>query len=110
MIEFEKGTIQVGAEDIAPGLHLTPDEVMQGFRSGTITSVCEQGLEEDAGRHRLTFYSARRRLRLTVDAGGAILKRSSADFTRQVSRHSLDRGPGGAPQNPLPPLPNGGTI
>ena len=94
MIEFENGAIQVAAEDIAPGLHLTPDEVMQGFRSGTITSVCEQGLEEDAGRFRLTFYSARRRLRLTVDAGGAILKRSSADFTRQ---------------NPAPPLPNGRT-
>ena len=110
LIEFENGTIQVDAEEIARSLHLTPDEVMQGMRSGAITSICEQGQEEDAGRYRLTFYSAKRRLRLTVDAGGAILKRSSSDFTRQVSRHSPDRGPGGAPQNPVPPLPNGGTI
>ncbi len=79
MIGFENGTIQVGAEEIAPGLHLTPDEVMQGFRNGTITSICEQGQDEDAGRHRLTFTSASRRLRLIVDAGGKVLKRSSAD-------------------------------
>lgn len=82
MIEFENGTIVVGAEDIAAGLRLTPDEVIQGFRTGSITSLCEQGQEEDAGRYRLTFRSAERRVRLTVDAGGAILKRSSTDLAR----------------------------
>lgn len=92
MIEFENGTIQVGAEDIAQGLHLTPDEVMQGFKSGTITSVCEKGLEADVGRLRLTFYSTKRRLRLTVDAGGAILKRSSSDCARQSSAPPLPTG------------------
>lgn len=107
MIEFENGTIQVGAEDIAAGLHLTPDEVMQGFRNGAITSICEQGQEEDAGRHRLTFYSARRRLRLTVDAAGTILKRSSADCTREMFGLPLDRGPGGQASAPSPQV--GGT-
>ena len=109
MIEFKNGTIQVGAEEIARSLHLTPDEVMQGMRSGTITSICEQGQEEDAGRHRLTFYSAKRRLRLTVDAGGAILKRSSADCRREMFGLPPDRGPGRARQPSAPALPIGGT-
>lgn len=109
MIEFENGAIQVDAEDIAAGLRLTPDEVMQGFRTGAITSVCEKGLEEDTGRHRLTFYSSSRRLRLTVDAGGAILKRSSADFTRDMFGLPLKRGQDGARQTLTPVPPTGDT-
>ncbi len=109
MIEFENGTIQVDAEDIAADLRLTPDEVMQGLRTGAITSVCEKGLEEDMGRHRLTFYSSNRRLRLTVDDRGAILKRSSADFTRDMFGLPLKRGPDGARQSLTPDVPSGDT-
>lgn len=92
MIGFENGTIQVDAEEIAPGLHLTPAEVMQGFRNGTITSICERGQDEDAGRHRLTFTSADRRLRLIVDAEGRVLKRSSADRGVPRSGQSPEAG------------------
>ena len=109
VIEFENGAIQVDAEDIAAGLRLTPDEVMQGFRTGAITSVCEKALEEDTGRHRLTFYSSSRRLRLTVDAAGAILKRSSADFTRDMFGLPLKRGQDGARQTLTPVPPTGDT-
>ncbi|OZA13275.1 MAG: hypothetical protein B7Y02_06275 [Rhodobacterales bacterium 17-64-5] len=84
MIEFENGTIQVRAEDVASGLKLTPEEVMQGFRNDAITSLCEKGLGEDAGRLRLTFRSSRWRLRLIVDADGAILERRSAEVTREM--------------------------
>jgi hypothetical protein len=84
VIEFENGTVQVLAEDIASGLKLTPEEVMQGFRDGAITSLCEKGLGEDAGRHRLTFRSSRWRLRLIVNAEGAILERRSAEVTREM--------------------------
>ncbi len=82
MIEFENGTIQIGAEEIASGLGVTPLEVMEGLRQGRITSLCEKGEDEDAGRHRLTFYSPNRRLRLIINAQGQILKRTSADYTR----------------------------
>ncbi|MGV8985811.1 MAG: DUF6522 family protein [Cypionkella sp.] len=83
MIEFEGGTIQVRAEDVSRGLKLTAEEVMLGIRDGTITSLCEKGQEADAGRYRLTFYSPKRRLRLTCDAQGVILKRSSSDHMRK---------------------------
>ena len=109
MIEFESGTIQVGAEEIAPSLQLAPEEVMQGIRGGTITSLCEQGREEDAGRHRLTFYSVRRSLRPTVDAGGTVLKRSAADCAREMFGLPLDRGPDHARQSSAPARPEGGT-
>lgn len=84
MIEFENGTVQVRAEYIASGLKLTPEEVVQGFRGGAITSLCEKGLDEDAGRYRLTFRSSRWRLRLIVDAEGAILERRSTEVTREM--------------------------
>lgn len=82
MIEFDNGTIQVQAEEIARGLGLTTTEVRQGFHDGTITSLCEKGTEGDLGRHRLTFYSPRRRFRMIVNEGGEILLRSAADFKR----------------------------
>ncbi len=91
MIEFENGSIEVGAEDIAAGLNLTPQEVMQGLRDGVITSLCEKGADADEGRHRLTFFSPRRRLRLIVDAQGTILMRSSADHTRKGFGLPLDQ-------------------
>ncbi len=99
MIEFENGTLQVKAEDLAHGLFLTPEEIMQGFRDGTITSLCEKGADADEGRHRLTFYTAKRRLRLIVDAQGVILKKSSSDYRREMFGLPLDRKPGAAPND-----------
>ncbi|KDB01662.1 hypothetical protein U879_21315 [Defluviimonas sp. 20V17] len=109
MIGFENGTIQVDAEEIAPGLRLTPDEVMQGFRNGTITSVCEQGQDEDAGRHRLTFTSADRRLRLIVDAEGRVLKRLSADRAPARTGQQPEAGTDRARQTPTAASRIGGT-
>lgn len=45
--------------------------------AGEITSRCERGIDEDAGRWRLAFYCDGRALRLTVDDGGRILSRAT---------------------------------
>jgi hypothetical protein len=50
------------------------------MRAGRITSVSERGTGDDAGRHRLTFFSEHRRFRVTVDESGAIIQRSAIDF------------------------------
>src|SRR5882724_7938842 len=58
VVEFDNGVVQVDAAVIAEGL----------------------GIDADDGRHRLTFFSEHRRLRLVVDKRGAILQRSMLNF------------------------------
>ena len=49
------------------------------MRQGQITSRCEQGMDKDAGRWRLSFFHRNRALRLTVDEEGRILSRARFD-------------------------------
>lgn len=73
----------VPAEWIAAGLGLTPDIVGALMRQGAITGQCEKGMGDDAGRWRLTFHHQGRRLRLTVDDEGRLLKRATFDAPRR---------------------------
>ncbi len=50
------------------------------MRKGEITSLCERGINEDEGRHRLTFFHKSRRFRLVVDGTGTVIRRSTVDF------------------------------
>ncbi|MDO5647121.1 DUF6522 family protein [Paracoccus sp. (in: a-proteobacteria)] len=56
---------------------LTPDQVRAKMQGGDITSRCEQGQGDDAGRWRLTFYYAGRACRVVVDDQGAVITQSS---------------------------------
>lgn len=67
----------VDAEVVAAAFHLSPAEVPAKLRAGEITTRCEAGIDEDAGRWRLTFYSGGRALRLVVDRHGSILSRAT---------------------------------
>ncbi|MBK0327511.1 hypothetical protein I5535_09395 [Rhodobacteraceae bacterium F11138] len=69
----------VDAEIIGKGFGLDPADVPGLLRSGQITSRSETGIDDDAGRFRLTFFHLGRSLRLTVDTDGKILARSSFD-------------------------------
>jgi hypothetical protein len=66
-------TFVIEAPDLAAALGLTEDAVREGMHDGTITSRCETGLDEDAGRWRLTFHHEGRACRFVVDASGKIL-------------------------------------
>ena len=66
----------VDVEVIAAGFALDPEQVADLLRDGRITSRCETGIDDDAGRFRLTFYHAGRALRLIVDFRGTILQRA----------------------------------
>ena len=92
-IEFENGEVQIDASIVADGLGVTLPLLQQGMRAGRITSLAERGIDADLGRHRLTFFSARRRFRLVVDASGAIIQRSTLDFG-DVSLPKSVRRPG----------------
>lgn len=85
-VTFAGGTIEVDATIVAAGLQLAPEDLRMALHSGAVTSICETGEGDDAGRTRVTFYSATRRMRLVVDATGTVLQRSAADFSRRPKR------------------------
>lgn len=80
MIEFEDGAVQIDATIIGEGLGIEPSQVQARMREGKITSRYERGVDEDAGRQRITFFSDNRRLSLTVDDAGNVIQRSVVDF------------------------------
>jgi hypothetical protein len=93
-IELQDGVIEVDAAIIGKGLGIEPAQVHALMRQGAITSLCERGTGEDAGRYRLTFFHRGRRLRLVVDETGRLIQRSAVDFGRQPLPPALRR-PGG---------------
>lgn len=80
MIEFEEGTIQVDVAIVAKGLKIEAPLIKEHMRDGKITTLCERGIDEDEGRHRLTFFSENRRFRLVVDEDGNVVQNSTVDF------------------------------
>ena len=66
----------VDAHDLGPLLGLEPAEVPAKMRSGEITSLSEQGADEDAGRTRLTFWYGGLRVRISCDESGNVVKTS----------------------------------
>lgn len=79
-VAFDGDAVTVDAAIVASGLGLEPQVVQELMRRGEITGVCEQGIDADAGRHRLTFFYRGRRLRLIVDEFGRVFRRSAIDF------------------------------
>jgi Family of unknown function (DUF6522) len=79
-IAFQDGAICIDATVIAQGLGIEAASVQSLMRRGEITSLCEAGADEDALRHRLTFFGRGRRFRLVVNETGKIIARSVIDF------------------------------
>lgn len=72
----------IDAQDLGPLLGLEPAQVPVKMRSGEITSQSEQGVDEDAGTFRLTFWHADRRVRIVCDDSGVVLKTSRSATRR----------------------------
>ncbi|MGH8261140.1 MAG: DUF6522 family protein [Steroidobacteraceae bacterium] len=84
-IQLADGAIDIEASLIAPDLGLDPARVLDSMRSGALTATCERGVNDDAGRYRITFFHRNRRLRLIIDESGHILERSAARLHRRVA-------------------------
>ncbi|MBI6628825.1 DUF6522 family protein [Pontibaca salina] len=84
-IEIAEDVIVIDAQAVASGLQIDAAALKQGMRDGSITSRCERGEGEDAGRVRVTFFSPARRMRITADDAGNILTCSSVGYTRRPS-------------------------
>jgi hypothetical protein len=80
IVEFEGGTLHIDAAVIGQGLNVEPSLVQVRMREGKITVLCERGVDEDAGRYRMTFFHENQRFRLVVDEEGNAIQRSTVDF------------------------------
>lgn len=89
-IEFEQGAFTVDADVIAAVLGIEPARVQPLMRDGIITSVCERGVGEDAGRYRLTFVHGDRAYHLIVDEEGHVIEQSALNVR---ARRGPPRGP-----------------
>lgn len=91
-VQFEQGAVSVDAALIAEGLLIEAAQVQPLMRQGQITSLCERGVKEDAGRLRLTFFYRARRFSLIVDANGNVVRRlpvtTGNDTNRAITRGS----------------------
>jgi hypothetical protein len=92
-IEVGEAGFVVDAEVLADAFGVSSAQVQPLMQSGTITSLCEKGIDDDEGRWRLTFYHQNRALRLTVNAGGEILGRSMFDAPRRHSNNDVRQTP-----------------
>jgi hypothetical protein len=80
IVEFEEGTLRIDAAAIGQGLNIEPSLVQVRMREGEITVLSDRGVDEDAGRYRMTFFHEHRRFRLVVDEEGNAIQRSTVDF------------------------------
>ena len=74
-VTVTKDGFVVDADLVASALRVDAASVPARMRTGDITSRCETGIDEDAGRFRLTLFGEGRALRLTVDSEGNVLSR-----------------------------------
>ncbi|MCW1951502.1 MAG: DUF6522 family protein [Octadecabacter sp.] len=63
----------IDAQDLGQIFGIEPAQVQSLMRAGKITSLFETGTDEHAGRFRLTFSYANKRVCLTCDASGRVL-------------------------------------
>lgn len=91
-VEFVDGAFTVDSTVIAEGFSLAPRIVQRRLREGKLTSRCERGVDQDAGRYRLTFFYNRRSFHLVVDEAGRIIERSDTIRTAAAT--------GGGPKHP----------
>lgn len=73
-IEMKDGQPIVDAKDLADLLGLSEAEVQAKMRAKEITTRFEIGVDEDAGRIRLTFLHGTKKVRLTCSEDGTVLK------------------------------------
>lgn len=71
-ITIVDGEITVDAERLAPRLGLSAAALRAEMRHGSIDSVAEAGIEEDAGRTRVTFRYRTRAWTAVVEPDGTV--------------------------------------
>ena len=76
-ITIADGEITINAELLAPKLGLSAEALKAEMRKGFVSSVAETGIDEDAGRTRVTFRYRTRAWTVVVDPDGTLCDRLS---------------------------------
>ena len=76
-ITIADGEITVDAELLAPKLGLSAEALKAEMRKGNVSSVAETGIDEDAGRTRVTFRYRTRIWSGVVDPDGTLVDQLS---------------------------------
>ena len=71
-VSLAKGHITIDAELLAPKLGLSVTALRANMAKGLVTSLAESGIDDDAGRTRLTFRYRSRVWRLVREADGTL--------------------------------------
>ena len=74
-ITIADGEITVDAGRLAPKLGLSAEAMKSEMRKGNVSSVAEAGINEDAGRTRLTFRYRTRAWTVLVEPDGTVIER-----------------------------------
>lgn len=73
-VSIVDGNITIDADALAPKLSLTVDALKEKMAKGLVTSIAETGVDEDAGRTRLTFRYRGRVWRIVVEPDGTLVE------------------------------------
>ena len=73
-ITMHHGEIVVDADLLAPNLGLSTELLRDGMRKAIVYGGAETGVNEDAGRTRLTFGYRTRAWTVVVEAGGTLVE------------------------------------
>lgn len=92
IIEFDRDGPVVDAGLIGDLLNIPEDQVSDHVQKGTITTLCEKGIDEHDGGFRLSFFHYNRRAQIEVDCEGLVSNRTVIDFGDRPLPASL-RGP-----------------
>ena len=90
-VEFDSEGPVVDAELIADLLNIPADQVSYQIRQGTITTLCEAGIDEHEGGYRLSFFHRNRCAQIEVDCEGQVSNRTVINFGDRPLPASLHR-------------------
>ena len=74
-ITIADGEITIDAELLAPKLGLSAAALKAEMRKGNVSSVAVTGIDEDAGRTRVTFRYCTRAWTVVVEPDGTVIER-----------------------------------
>ena len=84
-ITIADGEITVDAELLAPKLGLSAEALKAEMRKGIVSSVAETGINEDAGRTRVTFRYRTRAWTVVIDPDGTWHERLSFMLVESIA-------------------------
>ncbi|WP_108882570.1 DUF6522 family protein [Anderseniella sp. Alg231-50] len=80
LVEFDDDGPVVNAVLVGDLLNIPADQVPHHIRQGSITTLCEAGIDEHDGEFRLSFFHGNRRAQIEVNSKGLLSNRTVIDF------------------------------